>query len=63
MRMLRVVPVCERTGLQKRMVYRLIAEGKFPRPVQISARSVAWPENEIDEWVKARIAERDKVAA
>jgi predicted DNA-binding transcriptional regulator AlpA len=33
--------------------------GNFPRPVRISARSVGWPENEIDDFIADRIAERD----
>lgn len=28
----------------------------FPKPIKIGARSVAWIESEIDEWISARIA-------
>jgi prophage regulatory protein len=34
----------------------------FPRPVKIGLRSVAWVESEVDDWVKSRIAARDRVS-
>ncbi len=37
----------------------LISKGAFPKPVRIGARMVAWPEQEINDWLKSRIAERD----
>jgi prophage regulatory protein len=33
--------------------------GEAPRPIPISDRRVAWVEAEIDEWLAARVAERD----
>ena len=45
--------------------WRLIKEGKFPKPVKLGSRNV-WLESEIDAWFEARIRERDtadKVAA
>jgi prophage regulatory protein len=58
-RILRLRDVRERTGLATSSVYDLIKRGNFPRPVRISARSVGWPENEIDDFIADRIAERD----
>lgn len=46
--------VCERTTLPPSTLYELIAAGEFPRPVKISARSVAWRESEVDEWIESR---------
>ena len=63
-RILRLRDVRERTGLATSSVYDLMKRGNFPRPVRISARSVGWPENEIDDFIADRIAARDaKVAA
>ncbi|MER9776789.1 AlpA family phage regulatory protein [Mesorhizobium sp. M0220] len=42
---------------------RLIKEDKFPKPVFLSPRRRAFVESEIDAWVKARVDQRDKVAA
>jgi prophage regulatory protein len=41
---------------------QLIAEGKFPKPIRLSANRVAFVESEIDEWLRARAAERDDAA-
>lgn len=62
-RMLRIDEVCAQTGLPRRSVYAEISEGRFPRPVQISARAVAWLDCEVDAWKLARIAQRDGRAA
>jgi Prophage CP4-57 regulatory protein (AlpA) len=39
---------------------RLESEGKFPRRVQLGAGTVAWVAEEIDAFVAAKLAERDK---
>jgi hypothetical protein len=39
------------------------AQGRFPKPVSISDRSVGWVEAEVDAWLEARIAQRDMEAA
>jgi prophage regulatory protein len=46
--------VMERTGLKESTFYKEIQEGSFPRPVPISERCVAWREDQIDEWCKAK---------
>jgi prophage regulatory protein len=37
----------------------MMAEGTFPKPVKLGARAVAWVESEVEEWILARIEERD----
>lgn len=54
-RLLRLDAVKEITGLSRSTIY---ADHTFPRPVKIGERAVAWVEDEISEWVDARIAER-----
>jgi prophage regulatory protein len=63
MRMLRIKAVLDRTGLPERSLYTMISEGKFPRPVQLSARAVGWPDSEVDDWIQSKIAARDAQAA
>jgi len=36
--------------------------GKFPRRAYLGERTPAWPENEIDDYQEARLAERDHAA-
>jgi prophage regulatory protein len=40
-------------------LWRLIRAGKFPKPIRLGANRIAFPENEIDAWVKSKSAERD----
>lgn len=46
------------TGLPTSTLYEKIARGEFPRPVQISARRVAWLESEVAAWQQSIIAKR-----
>lgn len=42
---------------------RLERDGGFPKHVRVSANRIAWVEAEVDAWIAARIAERDRRAA
>ncbi|EMB3264133.1 MULTISPECIES: helix-turn-helix transcriptional regulator [Klebsiella/Raoultella group] len=60
---IRLSEVLRRTGYSKAWIYRLLKEKRFPQPVKIGSRSIAFVENEIDEWINQRIAEsRGEVA-
>lgn len=59
MNMLRLKDVMTKTGLSRSSVYKYIAEGKFPKPVHLGERTVAWVESEIEEWLMAKLAERE----
>ncbi|HBR3407338.1 TPA: AlpA family transcriptional regulator [Klebsiella pneumoniae] len=54
---IRLSEVLRRTGYSNAWIYRLLKENRFPRPVKIGSRSIAFVENEIDEWINQRIAE------
>jgi len=41
-------------------VLRMIKAGRFPRPLKIGDATVAWAEDEIDDWLSERMAERDQ---
>ena len=43
-----------RTSLSRSCIYAMIAEGKFPAPVQLTARRVAWRESDVEGWIQAR---------
>jgi prophage regulatory protein len=60
--LLRREEVTRRTGLSTSGLYKLMAEGRFSRPVKM-AGIVAWPEHEVESFILARIAERDGKAA
>lgn len=47
-----------KTACGRTRIYAGIAAGTFPRPVRVGCRSF-WVESEIEQWIAARIAERD----
>ena len=51
------------TGKTRAGIYEDMSAGKFPRPVKIGPRAVAWVESEIEEWLQQRIDDRDNQAA
>lgn len=60
--LLRLTAVLRRVGLGRSALYELMNAGCFPKPVRLSGtRAVAWPEHEIDEWIRAQIAVRDSL--
>ena len=52
-------------GVREKCLYspahiaRLEKAGTFPRRVQLGAGRVGWLESEVEDWLKARVAERD----
>ena len=54
-RLIRLREVQHRVGLGRSTIYRWMAEGKFPKPVQLGGYSVAWAEDEIDAWILKRL--------
>ena len=59
MMILRTKVVVERVGLSRSHLWRLERDGQFPRKIRLGPNSVGYVESEIDEWIAARIAERD----
>jgi prophage regulatory protein len=55
--------VCRRTGMPASTLYRAMEENGFPRPIKLSERAVGWLVNEVEAWLAARAAERDKAGA
>ena len=60
---LRLADVIDRTGLGRSTIYKLMTANDFPSSVSLSARSVAWVEQEIEDWIFSRIAQRDNQEA
>ena len=52
--LLRMPSVIRVTGLGRSTIYKLMAEAKFPSPVQLSGRSVAWRRVDIEAWSQSR---------
>ena len=60
-RILRLRSVLDKTGDSRSGLYLKVSQGKFPKPIKLSTRSVGWLENEVEQWIDQRInASRDK---
>lgn len=55
-RLLRLPEVRSRTGLSASAIYLLMQRGTFPRPVQLTARAVAWVSDDVDNWIESRLS-------
>ena len=44
------------TGLTDKWFYKLIQDGKFPKPIKLG-RSSRWLKSEVENWLQTRIAE------
>lgn len=48
--LMRLPQVMREVGLCRSSIYAAICEGRFPSPVKISRRAVAWRAEEIEAW-------------
>ena len=53
-RLLRLSQVKDATGVRRSTIYKLMAEGQFPRSVRITPRCVAWRSDEVEAWIATR---------
>lgn len=59
MRLIRLKEVMRVTGLARSTVYKYIAEESFPKPVSLGERSVGWVDDEVQDWIMAKVEERN----
>lgn len=62
-KLLRTEQVLEIVPFARRTLHEEVSAGRFPAPIQISPRRVAWDENEVLAWIEARAAQRAGRAA
>lgn len=61
-RLIRRPEVTQRTGLGKSSLYEKISIGEFPPPIRLGKRTVAWVEQDIDQWISEKIENRRSVS-
>lgn len=54
-RILRLKNVLNKTGDSRSGLYLKVSKGIFPKPIKLSARSVGWLEDEVDQWIAQRV--------
>jgi prophage regulatory protein len=53
-RLLRLPEVCRQVGLGRSSIYSLVNLGSFPAPKRLGARTVAWLQSDVDDWIAAK---------
>jgi prophage regulatory protein len=53
--LIRIKEVMQMTSLSKSSIYVQRNNGDFPRPIQLSSRSVAWVRSDVEAWVLDKI--------
>lgn len=53
-RLLRRPEVEARTGLSRSTIYQWMKDGRFPKPVRLGERIVAWRESDVTAWLESR---------
>lgn len=46
--------ICVFTGLSNKWFYKLISQGKFPKPIKLG-RSSRWLKSEVQAWLEVQI--------
>ncbi|MDO7842883.1 helix-turn-helix transcriptional regulator [Sphingomonas immobilis] len=52
-RFLRIGDVINKTGRSRAAIYRMIAQGQFPRQERIGVRAVGWRLSAVLQWMSA----------
>lgn len=58
-KILRLPEVKDRTGLSRSLIYKLIAQDKFPKQIKLTDRASGWSEQSINDWIAQRITESE----
>jgi prophage regulatory protein len=58
LKLIRFKTVKDRTGLSRSTIWRLERAGAFPKHHRISANAVAWVEQDVVDWMRAKASAR-----
>jgi len=50
-KLIKLPTVLQMTSLSRATIYRLIADGKFPKQIKLSTRACAWVEKDVKNWI------------
>ena len=54
-RFMRRREVLELLGLSHTTVYKMVDEGRFPRPLRIGPNTTRWRSDQVTEWMEAQM--------
>ncbi len=52
--LMRLPNVMQMTGLARSTIYKLISDERFPPPLKLTQRAVAWRLMDIEQWIASR---------
>lgn len=52
--LMRLPTVMQMTGLARSTIYKLISNERFPPPLKLTQRAVAWRLMDIEQWIASR---------
>ncbi|WP_377110115.1 AlpA family transcriptional regulator [Pseudoalteromonas sp. R86517] len=58
MRLIKLKEVIEKTSLGRSTIYEFMTKGTFPKQISLGAKSVAWLESEVDDWIEDKVRGR-----
>jgi prophage regulatory protein len=60
MEILNLQQVIERVKYKRSSIYDLVRTGRFPRPIALGPKRRGWIADEVDIWIRERVAESRK---
>ena len=62
-KLLKAKQVAEYVNVSKSQIYKLVQQGRLPKPIKLGERGSAWLVSEIDAWLQSRVDLRDEEVA
>lgn len=53
--LIRLPEVLKRTGFSRPWVYKLLKQKRFPPPIKIGGRAIAFVESEVNDWMNSKL--------
>ena len=53
-KLLRLEAVIPLIGMKRSWILQKVKDGKFPKPLRLSPRAVAWRQSDVMEWINAQ---------
>ena len=62
-KLLKAKQVAEYVNVSKSQIYKLVQQGRLPKPIKLGERGSAWLLSEVDAWLQSRVDLRDEGVA
>ena len=62
-KLLKAKQVAEYVNVSKSQIYKLVQQGRLPKPIKLGDRGSGWLLSEVDAWLQSRVDSRDEEVA